>query len=601
MSESDGGGGTQHGGVGRKRANSSSTGGRNIPSPPRNTSVSSASGASVTPAPSPAPAPAPGPTSKKKQKKGSRGSGTGLQAYVPPASGVVISRSAEDCAPQLTMPHKDQLTVTGHKGFRMARATKGVSNGTWYWECTVLPPETTEGHCRLGWSLPAGKLQGPVGYDKFSYAYRDIAGSKVHDSHRSDNYGEPWGPGDVIGFLIKLKSPTPEEIIDTVGGSSDSGRHGMTAAAAAAALAAGQSPSELAATAASDTAAGDSFNEIRFFKNGRDQGVAYSALKPGTFFPAVSLYMGGSVRVNFGPDFVYPPPRSLGYKPVAALRPYSKDEMKSQRKETKRERAARGLETTTRQTGGAPPLPSLDGSTTNNGIGKSASTAEVSTAASAINNNPSKTASVSSREEGDGSEGRASPPPPADAGGESDKRPEARDRAGEGKATTSSLPCSPPGEGGEGEAVGSGKAAAEKPPRKDAGSPEGRKEKDGEETSVKGGEEARGKVSKAEAATSASADGQKGSGGGSSPMEIEGAGAGGEGKATVREKVPRSAAVLVRNSEAGKPSERDAMRRTGGAKEPSSGTAPAAAAAGSGKEAASPMDADGEKDGENNS
>lgn len=48
-----------------------------------------------------------------------------------------------------------------------------------YWECTVLPPETREGHCRLGWSLPTGSLQAPVGYDKSSYAYRDIAGSKV--------------------------------------------------------------------------------------------------------------------------------------------------------------------------------------------------------------------------------------------------------------------------------------------------------------------------------------------------------------------------------------------------------------------------------------
>ncbi|CAB1104199.1 unnamed protein product [Ectocarpus sp. CCAP 1310/34] len=597
MSESDGGGGTQHGGGGRKRANSSSTGGRNSPSPPRNASVSSASGASVTSAPSPAPASAPGPTSKKKQKKGSRGSSTGSQAYTPPASGVVISRSAEDCAPQLTMPHKDQLTVTGHKGFRMARATKGVSNGTWYWECTVLPPETTEGHCRLGWSLPAGKLQGPVGYDKFSYAYRDIAGSKVHDSLRSDNYGEPWGPGDVIGFLIKLKSPTPEEIIDTVGASSDSGRNGMTAAAAAAALAAGQSPSELAATAASDTAAGDPFNEIRFFKNGRDQGVAYSAMKPGTYFPAVSLYMGGSVRVNFGPDFVYPPPRSLGYKPVAALRPYSKDEMKSQRKETKRERAARGLETTTRQTGGAPPLPSLSGSTTNNVTGNSASTAGASTAASAINNNPSTPASVSSRE-GDESEGRASPPPPADAGGEGDKRLEARDSAGDGKTTTPSISSSPTGKGAEGEVVGSEKAAAVMLPRKDEGCPEGRKEKDGEETSEKGGEEARGKVFKAEAATSA--DGQRGGGGGSSPMEVEGKGVEGEGKATILNKEPRSATALVRNSDAGERSEGNTMRKTGGAKEPSSATATAAVAAVSGKEAASPMDIDGEKDGEKN-
>lgn len=29
---------------------------------------------------------------------------------------------------------------------------------------------------------------------------------QVHESLRTDNYGEPWGEGDVIGFLIKLKS-----------------------------------------------------------------------------------------------------------------------------------------------------------------------------------------------------------------------------------------------------------------------------------------------------------------------------------------------------------------------------------------------------------
>lgn len=38
--------------------------------------------------------------------------------------------------------------------------------------------------------------------------------------------------------------------------------------------------------------------------------------------------MGGSVRVNFGPEFVYTPPRSYGWKPVAALKPFTKDEMK---------------------------------------------------------------------------------------------------------------------------------------------------------------------------------------------------------------------------------------------------------------------------------
>ncbi|CAN0036101.1 unnamed protein product [Pylaiella littoralis] len=378
MSESDGCGSNNGS---RKRA--PSTGGdRSSPSPPRNASVSFVSGAAAavaavgsvahtpTLAPAPAPAPTPGPSSKKKQKKGPRGSTTGAQAFIPP--GVVISRSAEDCAPQLSLS-KDQLTITGNKGFRMARATKGVSNGTWYWECTVLRPVTKDGHCRLGWSLPTGSLQGPVGYDKSSYAYRDTAGSKVHESLRTDNYGEPWGTGDVIGFLIKLKSPSSDDAIDAVGAVSDSARLSVSAAAAAAAaasLAAGQSPSEQAATAVAATAEESgvhAFNEIRFFKNGRDQGVAFSGIKPGTYFPAVSLYMGGSVRVNFGPEFVYPPPRSHSWKPVAALRPFSKDEMKTQRKETKRERAARGLETATRQIGGAPPLPGLSGTSRNNG------------------------------------------------------------------------------------------------------------------------------------------------------------------------------------------------------------------------------------------
>lgn len=54
-------------------------------------------------------------------------------------------------------------------------------------------------------------------------------------------------------------------------------------AAAAAALAAGGSPSERAASAAAAVAAGgaNAFNEIRFFKNGKDQGVAFSGIKPG--------------------------------------------------------------------------------------------------------------------------------------------------------------------------------------------------------------------------------------------------------------------------------------------------------------------------------
>mgnify|MGYP003386389291 FL=1 len=82
---------------------------------------------------------------------------------------------------------------------------------------------------------------------------------------REDEYGEAYGVGDVIGCLIDL------------------GPH-------------------------------DSFSEIRFFKNGQDQGQAYGyehhpsgpLIPKGVYFPAISLFGEAQVRVNFGPSFIEP-------------------------------------------------------------------------------------------------------------------------------------------------------------------------------------------------------------------------------------------------------------------------------------------------------
>lgn len=47
------------------------------------------------------------------------------------------------------------------------------------------------------------------------------------------------------------------------------------------------------------------------FVNGQCAGIAARDLTSGVgYFPAVSLYKNGSVRVNFGPDFKFPPPSS---------------------------------------------------------------------------------------------------------------------------------------------------------------------------------------------------------------------------------------------------------------------------------------------------
>ena len=72
-----------------------------------------------------------------------------------------------------------------------------------------------------------------------------LSGSKVHSSNRDDNYGSAFGTGDIIGCYLFLDDQNP-----------------LT-------------------------------NQMRFFKNGKDQGIAYNGkeLPSGVYFPALSLYM----------------------------------------------------------------------------------------------------------------------------------------------------------------------------------------------------------------------------------------------------------------------------------------------------------------------
>jgi Set1/Ash2 histone methyltransferase complex subunit ASH2 len=237
---------------------------------------------------------------------------------VPP----YVHLSSRDSAPQLKI--ENGLIVTGGmRGYRMARASHGVTEGNYYYEVLVLPPPPIKeimaslppnvrlgkklqeqlqeqlskedsnepnqpsvgGNLRIGWSMRTGDLQAPVGYDKWSYGLRDIAGSRIHASRREDNWGgEPFGPGDVVGFAISLKSQQP--------------------------------------------------NHIRFFKNGeamghfvvsrgkREGGAAFESIQDGTYYPALSSYMGGTARVNFGPHFIFSPrslPSGMKLKPVSDL------------------------------------------------------------------------------------------------------------------------------------------------------------------------------------------------------------------------------------------------------------------------------------------
>jgi len=181
------------------------------------------------------------------------------------------------------------------------------------------------GHVRIGWSMRTGDLNAPVGYDRWSYGLRDIMGSRIHASRREDHWGGlPFGPGDVVGFAISLIPPSSGVTGDA---SSQGQADSLSNQASAQSKRKGQSKPTQPST-----------NHIRFFKNGeplgdfqsnngvRSGGAAFDNIQSGTYYPAISAYMGGTVKVNFGPYFIYPPrpsklPSGMKMKPVSELCP----------------------------------------------------------------------------------------------------------------------------------------------------------------------------------------------------------------------------------------------------------------------------------------
>uniref|UniRef100_A0A8D2MTM3 Set1/Ash2 histone methyltransferase complex subunit ASH2 n=1 Tax=Zonotrichia albicollis TaxID=44394 RepID=A0A8D2MTM3_ZONAL len=211
-----------------------------------------------------------------------------------------------DRAPQLKISD-DRLTVVGEKGYSMVRASHGVRKGAWYFEISMdeMPPDTA---ARLGWSQPLGNLQAPLGYDKFSYSWRSKKGTKFHQSI-GKHYSSGYGQGDVLGFYINLPedTETAKSLPDTYKDKAlikfksylyfeekdfvDKAEKSLK-----------QAPG----------------SQIIFFKNGVNQGVAFKDIFEGVYFPAISLYKGCTVSINFGPYFKYPP-RDITYHPMSDM------------------------------------------------------------------------------------------------------------------------------------------------------------------------------------------------------------------------------------------------------------------------------------------
>ncbi|KAL6564770.1 hypothetical protein OROMI_016220 [Orobanche minor] len=183
---------------------------------------------------------------------------------------------------------EDRLSASGTKGYRMARATRGVTDGAWYFEIEVVHLGET-GHTRLGWSTEKGELQAPVGYDCSSFGYRDIDGNKVHKALREKYGDEGYKEGDIIGFYVNLPNggsyaPSPQRLVWHKG------------------------QRYVCAPNAKEEPKIVPGSEISYFKNGICQGVAFKDLYGGCYYPAASMYTLPNqppcvVKFNFGPDF----------------------------------------------------------------------------------------------------------------------------------------------------------------------------------------------------------------------------------------------------------------------------------------------------------
>lgn len=86
-----------------------------------------------------------------------------------------------------------------------------MEEGCYFWEFDILKSECENSHVRIGCSLLYADLEAPIGFDHFSYGYKDIDGDIIHNKIKK-KYGRSYGEGDTIGVFINLPKFSPSNI-----------------------------------------------------------------------------------------------------------------------------------------------------------------------------------------------------------------------------------------------------------------------------------------------------------------------------------------------------------------------------------------------------
>ncbi|RWS27631.1 set1/Ash2 histone methyltransferase complex subunit ASH2-like isoform X1 [Leptotrombidium deliense] len=217
-------------------------------------------------------------------------------------SPTAVMVAMHDRAPQLKVS-EDRLSVTGERGYCMARATSGVNHGVWYYEVNIT--DMPEGSAtRIGWSQELGNLQGPCGYDKFSYAWRSRKGTIFHQS-KGVHYAETgYGVGDTVGCLIVLTEDDENQSTTNIKNYLPPTHKDRPLIKFKNYLYFEEKDDIQKTTKSLRELCGSS---MIFYRNGVSLGVAFENFYGGVYYPAVSFYKNVTVNFNFGPKFKYPP------------------------------------------------------------------------------------------------------------------------------------------------------------------------------------------------------------------------------------------------------------------------------------------------------
>ncbi|CAF1645210.1 unnamed protein product, partial [Didymodactylos carnosus] len=135
---------------------------------------------------------------------------------------------------------------------------------------------------RIGWAQYLANLQTPIGTDKFGYSWRSKKGTVFHEA-QGNHYSDGYTENDVLGFLIVLPEPTnhllPRKykklpLVKFKNYIYFEERDNVRAGEAS----------------LKETNGG----KIIFYKNGINQGVAYTNIYEGSYYAAISVYYGAT-------------------------------------------------------------------------------------------------------------------------------------------------------------------------------------------------------------------------------------------------------------------------------------------------------------------